>query len=1023
MTDFSKGRTGSPANLFFILLIVAVVFSMAGCPSPLSEIMVLRAKDVLGPIISVTSPAAGGTYRGMVGVTGTVTDPVLEAGDRAGKVISLQYEVLLTSLTGEVEIGEEGTFYFQFSAAGLSGDQRVKLTATDWKGNNSEYVLELTQSVEEPYIEITTPVEGSAYGATVLVEGRVSNSIEESGSITEVKALSYQVLGSSLGGEIDFDTQGAFSFSFPTSGLSGNIVVRLTGEDYNTNTTTFDLNLLYTGSQISGFSSDPGDGNVTLTWDNTLYSLGYTLYYTDNGALPSESYGTQITGVTSPYTLTNCTNGRIYSFRLRSSSSTGDDNWSSVIQAVPLTEVYLTPKVTGEYNSIRVEWSPIKTTDEYVILRAGSADGNYINISGPVEGTSFTDTAVSVDTVYYYKVRPALDGSISSLPSTGKMHPFPAPWEARIGSVNTPGTALALHLNGSYAYVADKYSGLHIIDISNPHSPVLIGSCDTPGEAVDVTVSGSYAYVADYNKGLQIIDIGTASSPSIVGADSSFYAHGIDLDWPYAYIGANTAGLRVFNVENPNSPSQIGLCDTAGTAKGVMFRNDYVYVADDMSGLAVVDVGTPTTPIIADTVNTTGQALTVRLSGNHAYVADASSGLAIIDVEVPTDISVAGTCKPPNLAQSAVADTKYAFVADYSDDLRIVNIEDPANPETTWTIDLPGDANGVEYDGTYVYTASRNNGLYIIDPVNPADFELKGSAPTSHWAQKVAVYGDYVCVADGIDGITVMDVSNPGTPGIFGTNDTGGTSLDIFVSGSYAYLLLASSGLLIFDLSDPSSPELLGSYGATDSRSVYVRGNLAFVTINNNGLEIIDVGNPANPQSIAICDMDGRARGVTVKGDYAYVTGADSSNNSVIRVVDISNPASPIVRGTASTGSASGNAGAVCIRDNYAYFADGDDGIQIADIGNPSAPSIIGTYDTAGAAVDVALFGSFLFVADLNGGLHLFDVSDPETPETPVFVKTYNPAADVYGVAVSGRYAYVGNFDSGLHVLELWNNE
>jgi hypothetical protein len=41
---------------------------------------------------------------------------------------------------------------------------------------------------------------------------------------------------------------------------------------------------------------------------------------------------------------------------------------------------------------------------------------------------------------------------------------------------------------GSYAYVADGYSGLEIIDISNPTTPILKGSYDTSGSAVGVQV-------------------------------------------------------------------------------------------------------------------------------------------------------------------------------------------------------------------------------------------------------------------------------------------------------------------------------------------------------------------------------------------------------------------------------------------------------------------------------------------------------------------------------------------------------
>jgi hypothetical protein len=62
-------------------------------------------------------------------------------------------------------------------------------------------------------------------------------------------------------------------------------------------------------------------------------------------------------------------------------------------------------------------------------------------------------------------------------------------------------------VEGNYAYVADRTSGLAIIDVSNPASPGTPVYMDTSGSAYGVTVVGNYAYVADYASGLAIINI------------------------------------------------------------------------------------------------------------------------------------------------------------------------------------------------------------------------------------------------------------------------------------------------------------------------------------------------------------------------------------------------------------------------------------------------------------------------------------------------------------------------------------
>ena len=74
-----------------------------------------------------------------------------------------------------------------------------------------------------------------------------------------------------------------------------------------------------------------------------------------------------------------------------------------------------------------------------------------------------------------------------------------------IGYYDTPGYALGVYVSGNYAYVADGYEGLRIIDISTPATPTEVGYYDTPGYALGVYVSGDYTYIAD-DDGLYILD-------------------------------------------------------------------------------------------------------------------------------------------------------------------------------------------------------------------------------------------------------------------------------------------------------------------------------------------------------------------------------------------------------------------------------------------------------------------------------------------------------------------------------------
>jgi hypothetical protein len=117
------------------------------------------------------------------------------------------------------------------------------------------------------------------------------------------------------------------------------------------------------------------------------------------------------------------------------------------------------------------------------------------------------------------------------------------------GILDLSGDALGCDVAGEFAYLATGSSGLQIVDVSNPGSPVLAGSVDTPGTATAVTVVGFFAYVADQLSGLQLID-----------------------------------------VSNPQSPLIRGSFDTPGSARAVAVAGTLAYVADFWPGLAIYDV-------------------------------------------------------------------------------------------------------------------------------------------------------------------------------------------------------------------------------------------------------------------------------------------------------------------------------------------------------------------------------------------------------------------------------------------------
>jgi hypothetical protein len=116
-----------------------------------------------------------------------------------------------------------------------------------------------------------------------------------------------------------------------------------------------------------------------------------------------------------------------------------------------------------------------------------------------------------------------------------------------VGFWNTPSYAYDVAVAGSYAYVADGYAGLRVIDISDPTAPLEVGSCSTPGDAHGVAVAGSYAYVADGSGGLRVIDVSDPSALAEVEYwDTPGRASRVAVAEGYVYLGDGGWGLLVF---------------------------------------------------------------------------------------------------------------------------------------------------------------------------------------------------------------------------------------------------------------------------------------------------------------------------------------------------------------------------------------------------------------------------------------------------------------------------------------------
>ena len=151
--------------------------------------------------------------------------------------------------------------------------------------------------------------------------------------------------------------------------------------------------------------------------------------------------------------------------------------------------------------------------------------------------------------------------------------------------------------------------------------------------------------------------------------------------------------------------------------------------------------------------------------------------------------------------------------------------------------------------------------------------------------------------------------------------------------------------------------------------------------------------------------------------DYAYV--ADGEQGIVIiNIIDKSNP---FISGNFNT---SGNAKGIFVDGNYAYVADEDEGLAIINISDKSFPLLAAYYDTEGSAENISIFKNYAYVADGKNGLHVIDITDPDQPVAEKAWSYNSPgfATDVisgYITEDEESFAFIAGGASGIIAVNL----
>lgn len=167
----------------------------------------------------------------------------------------------------------------------------------------------------------------------------------------------------------------------------------------------------------------------------------------------------------------------------------------------------------------------------------------------------------------------------------------------------------------------------------------------------------------------------------------------------------------------------------------------------------------------------------------------------------------------------------------------------------------------------------------------------------------------------------------------------------------------------------------------------------------------------------------GDARNVFVSriggNDFAFV--ADGTEG--LQIVNAGNPHNPfIVSSLSNIGYCHDVAVTTINGTKYAFLAASASGISVVNVSNPSSPSqtaVVSFVNDAVISVAVDSAVKRVYAGTFNGYLYIIDVS--VLPAQPVILGNYNAYDKIKGLSVSGNYCYLAEPGFGVEIINVQN--
>ncbi len=286
-----------------------------------------------------------------------------------------------------------------------------------------------------------------------------------------------------------------------------------------------------------------------------------------------------------------------------------------------------------------------------------------------------------------------------------------------IGSFKTAGEAIDIEVNNLFAFVADNYNGLEVIDCNNTDKPSQLVNLEIPDRTLSASLSGNFIYVAS-NSGkspglLTKIDLSVPENPYITGsAKIDGVPNGIAVAGDHAYIASGKAGLTTAYISSM-SPIIITNTSTNGLARNLCLDGHYAYITNGLDGFSIMDVQNPANPSLIASLPASGLANNIAIANGIAFVTNGEDGLDIFDVNNASAPFLLKNYQTNGFVYDVAVQDNYVYLIDKDLGIIILDISDINNPYQIAIYPMQTKPVSVYNFGSYLFITD-NEGMKII---------------------------------------------------------------------------------------------------------------------------------------------------------------------------------------------------------------------------------------------------------------------------------------------------------------------